>query len=120
MKQKLLYEQSDFSANDFLQGDLLGYDKKDIEFFYQRWEFRQQQKEKNEKDLAIPTSYPEFSPELKKQFENFKKYEWPQSKRFSSYELDKKKAVDWIEENREFSDDQLYQQIQELKKNAYH
>lgn len=116
-KQELLYEQGDFSANDFLQGYLLGYDKKDIEFFYQRLEFQQQRK--NDKDNSfVPSSYTEFSQELKKEFENFKKFEWPISKNHNRYELDKKKAIDWLEENKAFSIDQLYQQIQELKKTS--
>jgi len=118
VKQGLLYDQGDFSANDFLQGYLLGYDKIDIEFFYQRFGFRQQQKKKNESDSLVPSSYTDFSPELKNEFENFKKYEWPLSKNHNRYELDKKKAIDWLEENKELSDDQLYQQIQELKKTS--
>lgn len=118
VKQELLFEQGDFSANDFLQGYLLGYDKEDIEFFYQRLEFRQQQKKNNENNSFVPSSYAEFSHELKKEFENFKKYEWPMSKNHSKYELDKKKAIDWFEENKAFSNDQLYQQIQELKKTS--
>ena len=66
----------------------------------------------------MPSSYTDFSPELKNEFENFKKYEWPLSKNHNRYELDKKKAIDWLEENKELSDDQLYQQIQELKKTS--
>lgn len=117
VKRQLLTEDKD-SPNKFLQGLLLGYDQKDIEFFYQRGEFRQQLKEKNENDSFVPTSYTEFSPELKNKFENFKKSEWPLSQNHSRYELDKTKAIEWLEENKVFSDDQLYQQIQELKKTS--
>lgn len=116
IKQKWIYEHDDFSANDFLQGYLLGYDENDIEFFYQRFEFREQQKEKNDTSVFVPTSYAEFSPELQKEFEIFKKYKWPTSKNYNRYEIDKKNAIDWINENKVFSDDQLYQQIQSLKK----
>jgi hypothetical protein len=112
IKQRLLYKSGDL-YNDFLQGYLLGYDKKDIEFFYQRWEFMK----KNEDTPLIPGSYTDFSPDLKKEFENFKKSEWPVSKDHSKYELDKKNALDWLDENKALSSDQLYQQIQELKKN---
>jgi hypothetical protein len=118
IKQALLYERNGFSANDFLQGYLLGYDKKDIEFFYQRWEFHQQLKKKNEENVLIPSSYTEFGPELTKEFENFKKNVWPLSKSNNRYELDQKEAIDWLEQNEAFSNDQLYQQIQELKKTS--
>ncbi len=120
IKQKLLYEQDDAKSSDFLQGYLLGYSEKDIEFFYQRGAFRIYIKENNkiQSDSYIPFSYDEFSSDLKKQFNSYLKQEWPRSKYHMGYELDKKNTAKFLEENKNFSDEQLYQQIKELKKKS--
>jgi hypothetical protein len=117
-KQNLLNEQSDSPSNDYLQGYLLGYDEKDIEFFYQRWDFfgYLQTNKKIAEDFLRPFSYEEFSPELKKEFEIYKTKVWPPtSERHSKYENDKKDAFRWVEENKQYSNEQLYEQIEKLK-----
>lgn len=118
VKRRLLDKKSDSLANHFLQGHLLGYDEKDIEFFYQRWAFRidLQENKKIEGDYYVPGSFTEFSLELKKQFDSYLKDEWPNSKDHMRYEYDKKNAAEFIEENKKFSDEQLCQQIKELKR----
>jgi hypothetical protein len=116
IKQKIFYERNDFRANDYLRGYLLGYNIKDIEFFYKRWAFMMNRSV--ELLSSVPGSYVEFSPELKKQFEQYIKEGWPGTTSQMRYESEKNDALKWLEENKNFSDEQLYEQIQELKKVA--
>lgn len=105
-------------SNDYLCGFLLGYGKDDIEFFYQRiaFDIYLHKNKLVEDDFMPPFTYPEFSPQLRKQFEQFKKTAWLQSQDYEQYNQDKKNALEWVEENKKFTNEQLYQQINELKK----
>lgn len=104
--------------NSYLVGSLLGYNPHDIEFYYQRWAFQRHLFKKWNIPMGrygLPASYETFFPELKEEFDTYKADVWPQSEKLRSYELDKKNAAQWLEENKKFSNQQLYQQIQELK-----
>jgi len=86
----------------YLMGYLLGYKEEDIEFFHQRLSF----------DTRSPGSYNDFSPEAKNKFTIFKRDVWPHSQGYVTYELTKKSAHKWLEDNKRFSNEQLSQQIQ--------
>ena len=103
--------------NSYLVGTLLGYNPDDIEFYYQRHAFRPYlfKKRNIEWKYAVAGSYEEFFPELKEEFDAYKAHIWPKFERLRSYELDKMNALQWLKENYKFTNDQLYQQIEELK-----
>lgn len=98
--------------NPYLFGLLLGYDLKDIEFYFQRSRFMAE----NEGD--VPFSYAAFSKELKNQFDSFVQLDWLQSGGIADFEKDKIDALQWIKDQEVYSIDDLYKQIDELKKES--
>ncbi len=108
VKFNLLKQHGLIKSNDYMHGHLLGYPDKDIAFFYQRSAFRKQIDE-------LPFTYPEFSSELKKKFDAFVKQEWADSQQ-QEFEQEKQEALAWIQEQEQYSIEELYKQIDELKK----
>lgn len=92
-------------GGDYLMGYLLGYKEDDIDFFHKR------------KTLSnlLPPSLSDFSVDQKNRFDRFIKDAWPQSEGFYLYEASKKRTHQWLEDNKRFSNEQLHQQIQQLK-----
>lgn len=95
----------------YLLGLLLGYDTHDIAFFYQRSDFMGHLPN----DVMPPFTYPEFSDELKQQFSQYLEHEWISSGRRDRFEDDKQQALKWVEDQSQYSIEQLYEQIKKLK-----
>lgn len=110
MRKQARSEAKQIGAS-YLLGLLLGYDTADIEFFYQRIAFMGQMPN----DDIPPFTYPEFSDELKQQFAQFLKGEWMSSGAQEKFEQNKAQAEAWIKEQSQYSIEQLYEQIKELK-----
>jgi len=109
VKFDLLKQYGLIQANRYMQGHLLGYPDKDIAFFYQRSAFRKQINE------LPPSIYPEFSPELKRKFDTFVQQTWSKSQQ-QKFEQKKQETLAWIQEQEQYSIEELYKQIDELKK----
>ncbi len=108
VKLNLLEEQGLLEYNDYTTGYLLGYADEDMAFYHQRWDFHKQVDE-------LPFTYPEFSPELKRKFDTFVQQTWNKSQQ-QKFEQDKQEALAWIQKQKQYSIEELYKQIDELKK----
>ncbi len=113
-------QTNDFSTNWYLSGKLFGYSNNDIEFFYQLMDFYERystflgiaEVALNEKlDRSAYVNWPE---EDKSVFKVYETRVWPRISR--RYYKDRKKALWWLEENKNFSNEQLKEQINELSK----
>ncbi len=102
---------------DYLIGTLLGYAPADITFFYQRWTFFSSLLKKENPSIKIPSSYANFSPELKKRFDAFIEQSWPNSEDRKRYLADITEANDWLKEQSAYSEKDLLEQITALEKN---
>ena len=108
VKFELLDQHGLLQHNDYMQGHLLGYPDKDIAFFHQRSAFREQVG-------GLPFTYPELSPELKQEFDTFVQQTWNKSQQ-QEFEQDKQEALAWIQEQKQYSIEELRKQIGKLKK----
>ena len=99
--------------NHYLNGLLLGYAITDITFFYQRGSFYNHL-QSNVKP-KIPISYAAFSPALKQKFDTFVQQTWNKSQQ-QEFKQEKQEALGWIQEQEQYSIEELYKQIDELKK----
>ena len=106
-----ILKRIELNYNSYLLGLLLGYEVSDIEFFDQRNAFSAI----FSNDTELPFSYAKFSDEMKKQFQEYLKNEWITSGAHDRFETDKFEANTWIAEQEQYSNEQLYQQIDELK-----
>ncbi len=90
----MLLDKSDKNKklNEYLFGFLLGYQLKDIDFYYAVKEFQ------NKHNWQMPPSYEFYYwPEkLKKEFAYFEKYEWPKMEKYRKYLQDKSDAQKWL------------------------
>ena len=109
VKFDLLDQPGLLQDNNYIQGHLLGYPDKDIAFIRQRSAFRKQI------DELPPSTYPEFSPEMKKKFDIFVQQTWSKSQQ-QEFEQDKQEALAWIQEQKHYSIEELRKQIGKLKK----
>ena len=115
--------------NIYLIGSLLNYSEEDKEFFamlndffdrYNTFLYADTRESTHTSDdlrrEMPPTSFPDWKEEDKNQFAFFEKRIWPISNARWSFAKDQKAAFKWIRKNHQFTDDQLLQQIEALKK----
>lgn len=124
-KKMLIFELEQFenkpiSGAGYLTGELLGYKPEDQEFFDRLLGFHGYLvREKNIPITEVQEQFPfgtfqKWPEKNKAEFVAYETQVWPESEEYKRFESDKKKAFDWLEENRQFTNEQLRQQVNDL------
>lgn len=114
------FENKPFSGSAYLTGELLGYKPEDQEFFEKLQAFQGYLlQEKNipitEIDKQFPfRSFQEWPEKSKTEFLVYETQIWPESQEYKRFEVEKRKASNWLQENSSFTTEQLRQQVNDL------
>ena len=101
------------NLNEALQGTLLGYQSEDIKFYYLLDSYI---KGPGISKKLKRVEYHNWRKEDKLKLDEYEKSVWPNSEGYKIYQIDLQKTQDYLKENEKFSNEELMDQINQLKK----